>query len=587
MGQDRQMQMVGGNGENQFRKYAGQNVGNLNGYNAVQNVKNQVAQNPRVQNVGNQNGLIGVLGNANQNRNGNLVAARAEGNATVHNGNQIRCYNCKGVGHFSRNCTVRPRRRDAAYLQTQLLIAQKEEAGIQLQAEEFDLMAAAADLDEIEEVNANYILMANLQQASTSGTLTDKDPSMIQMDQLCLQKEEDDDEIFQSCRSNIVDLILQIYISMFFVLDENDKKSCFGGSAGGNLLNRTPRDALTIIENKSKELVLMNKATQQATVKAIEETCVTCGGPHPYYVCLATGGNTFDACAAVGPYNQGGNGYRPQGDLNYCASNQMGPPSFPPPNVQNSDLKAITTRSSVSYEGPAILPTSSSFPNEVQGEPEATKESFADAPLHMSKFAFTFKSLLRNKEKLFELVSTPLNENCSAVLLKKFPKKLGDPEAFAPGTYSYSHDSRALNLIGCIFVDYDVDPRVPLILGRPFLRTVRALIDVYGEELTLRVNDEAITFKVRHTLRYSRGDFILEEIETFLRTPDELSNLDDDYYDTEGDILYLEKLLNKDPSPNLPSIKNEDLKQADITITKPSIEEPSELEFRDLPSHLE
>ncbi|GKG22950.1 hypothetical protein Tco_0388253, partial [Tanacetum coccineum] len=73
-----------------------------------------------------------------------------------------------GLGHLARNCTVIPRRRDAAYLQTQLLIAQKEEAGIQLQVEEFDLMAAAADLDEIEEVNANCILMANLQQASTS-----------------------------------------------------------------------------------------------------------------------------------------------------------------------------------------------------------------------------------------------------------------------------------------------------------------------------------------------------------------------------------------------------------------------------------
>nr|GEX32790.1 hypothetical protein [Tanacetum cinerariifolium] len=158
------------------------NVGNLNGYNNVQNVGNQViqnaAQNPRVQNVGNQNGLIVVPGNANQNPNGNgnLVAARTEGNATEHNGNQIRCYNCRGLGHFARNCTVRPRRRDAAYPQTQLLITQKEEAGIQLQAEEFDLMAAATDLDEIKEVNTNCILMANLQQASTSGTQTDKAP---------------------------------------------------------------------------------------------------------------------------------------------------------------------------------------------------------------------------------------------------------------------------------------------------------------------------------------------------------------------------------------------------------------------------
>nr|GFC81855.1 hypothetical protein [Tanacetum cinerariifolium] len=171
MGQDRQMQMIGGNGGNQFRQYAGQNAGNPAGYNDV--IRNQVilnvAQNPRVQNVGNQNGLIGVQRNGIQNQigNGNLVAACAEGNAAGQNGNQIRCYNCKGIGHYARNCTARPRRRDDAYLHTQLLIAQKEEAGIQLQAEEYGLMAVAADLDEIEEVNANCILMANLQQASS------------------------------------------------------------------------------------------------------------------------------------------------------------------------------------------------------------------------------------------------------------------------------------------------------------------------------------------------------------------------------------------------------------------------------------
>nr|GFC61284.1 hypothetical protein [Tanacetum cinerariifolium] len=140
------MQMVGGNGGNQFRQYAGQNAGNLDGYNDV---------------IGNQNGLIGVQGNGNQNHigNGNLVAVRAEGNAAGKNGNQIRCYNCREV-------------------------------------EEYDLMAAAVDLDEIEEVNANCILMANLQQASTSGTQTDSAP-VYDTDGLAEVHENcDDNEIF-------------------------------------------------------------------------------------------------------------------------------------------------------------------------------------------------------------------------------------------------------------------------------------------------------------------------------------------------------------------------------------------------------
>ncbi|GJX71690.1 reverse transcriptase domain-containing protein [Tanacetum coccineum] len=69
---------------------------------------------------------------------------------------------------------------------------------------------------------------------------------------------------------------------------------------------------------------------------------------------------------------------------------------------------------------------------------------------------------------------------------------------------------------------------------------------------------------------FEGGDFILEEIETFYITPEAISNLDYDYYDTEGDILYLEKLLNEDPSPTLPPMKNDDLKQVDVTMTKPS-----------------
>nr|GFB10632.1 hypothetical protein [Tanacetum cinerariifolium] len=130
MGQDRQIQNVGGNGGNQFGQYAGQVAQLQQGYNAWQNGGIQGAQNASqnagVQSGENQNGLVVVPGIANHNGTGNVVAARAE--------------------------------------------------GIQLQAEEFDFMAAAGDLDEIEEVNANCILMANLQHSSTYGTQLDKAP---------------------------------------------------------------------------------------------------------------------------------------------------------------------------------------------------------------------------------------------------------------------------------------------------------------------------------------------------------------------------------------------------------------------------
>ncbi|GKA64665.1 reverse transcriptase domain-containing protein [Tanacetum coccineum] len=154
-------------------------------------------------------------------------------------------------------------------------------------------------------------------------------------------------------------------------LTQSDQDS-LNAAADHNLLSRTPRDALTIIESKLqvcysrnkpvvsiasattssstpaylpeitaltdvvKAMLLQNKAPSPAPIKAIEEICVTCSGPHPYYECLATDGNTFNAFAATTTYNQRGSGYRPQGDTNYRASNQMRPPGFPQPNVQNN-----------------------------------------------------------------------------------------------------------------------------------------------------------------------------------------------------------------------------------------------------------
>ncbi|GJT48283.1 reverse transcriptase domain-containing protein [Tanacetum coccineum] len=294
----------------------------------------------------------------------------------------------------------------------------------------------------------------------------------------------------------------------------------FSRAASGNLLNRTPRDALTIIENKSKvrtsrnKLVVSKASTTSSCTPAYlpEITALTdvvkamllqnkTPSPAP--------GNTFSAFVATGTYNQGGPRYHPQAETNYRASNQMRPPEpdvAPKPNPKPS------------------IPYPSNYISTL---------AFADALLHMPKFASMFNSFLSNKEKLFELANTSLNENCSAVLLKKLPEKLGDPSKFLiPCDFSELDECLALADLGAIInlmplsvwkklslpelthtcmtlelanrsvaypigvaedvivkvgkfhfpadfvvVDYDVDPRMPLNLGRPFLRTSRALVD--------------------------------------------------------------------------------------------------------------
>nr|GFA50989.1 hypothetical protein [Tanacetum cinerariifolium] len=90
------------------------------------------------------------------------LKARAEGNSNGINGNPIRCYNCQGEDHYASNCTVKPRKQDAAYLQKQMQIAQKEEARIQPTSEEFDFMAAIGACEENESDNANCTLKNNL-----------------------------------------------------------------------------------------------------------------------------------------------------------------------------------------------------------------------------------------------------------------------------------------------------------------------------------------------------------------------------------------------------------------------------------------
>nr|GEU69899.1 reverse transcriptase domain-containing protein [Tanacetum cinerariifolium] len=270
--------------------------------------------------------------------------------------------------------------------------------------------------------------------------------------------------------------------------------------------------------------------------------------------------------------------------------------------------------------------------------------SFADALILMLKFGPTIKTLLTNKDKLSELERTPLNEHCSVVLLKRLQEKLGDPDKFlipfdfpgmaeclaladldasinlmslsvwnklllpdfSPTCMTIELADRSISrsvgvaedvfvkvgtfnfLADFVVVDFDADLRVPLILRRYFLKTRRALIDVFEGELSLRVGKKAITFNLDQNSRYSANyndmtanrinvidmaceeysdsDFLLEEVAAFLALDDDPTSPDVDlsYVDTEGDILLIEAFLNDDPSlpPTnqgnyLPQVRNE------------------------------
>nr|GEW14946.1 reverse transcriptase domain-containing protein [Tanacetum cinerariifolium] len=700
--------------------------------------------------------------------------------------------------------------------------------------------------------------------------------------------------------------------TFYNALNSKDQDS-LNSAAGGNFLDKMPRECLGIIESKSKSnrfnndllfkprwgfdpgklratpdlltstrstastsgispdvaelkdmvraLLLDKKGQPPAPVKAVEESCVTCGGAHSYRNCPATDGNNyrdniqeFISQASAVNFNQGNTGYRPS-----MMSNHIRPPGFPhvpnnqnlqrnnqnrfipnqnqnqgnnfhqgpvyqplvfhPPayqapayqapapqtqgiskedflayvkandavmrnmqtqgqNTQNqltnltnlitkfmnsntasnsnsgtllsntianprSDLKAITTRSGVSYDGPQIPPPPSLLPSVVENEPEATKDtvdptnngntedvqpqavhpklvtslisepattsvstsrpnpkasipypsrrndernherakdqiekfyqifkdmsfeiSFVDALMLMPKFASTLKALIGNKEKLSEMARTLLNEHCSAILLKKLPKKLRDLGKFLipcdfPGMAEYlalADLGASINLMpysvwkrlslsdltptcmtleladrsitspvgiadyvyvkagsfhfpdDFVVVDFDADPRVPLILGRSFLKTEKSLIDVFEGELTLRVGKEAITFNLDQTLRYSanysdmmakRIDvinvayFLLEEVDAFLAVEDEPTSSDfyQPYLDPERDILLLEAYLNDDPSPFLNQRNymlkvRKELKICEAHSEKSSVDEPPMAKLKELPPHL-
>nr|GEV71374.1 DNA-directed DNA polymerase [Tanacetum cinerariifolium] len=531
--------------------------------------------------------------------------------------------------------------------------------------------------------------------------------------------------------------------TFYNALNPNDQDA-LDSAAGGNFLDKIPRECLSIIERKSKQIaasledkleIRMNRfekslndmkasfVTPTTPIKAVEEGAVYQNRPQqtPTYQAPAqqnaVTNRKFEAYTNANDANMNNlqvkfdNFQKNQQDfqkkfeqkqddfqnqmMNFMQNLYNNKPSSSSSLLSNTipnpkgEAKAITTRSGMSYKEPLIPP-----PGVEQQEPtEATKDtelpstediqppsvhekenepieepsvvipksksnlpypsrltkeklrekddiltakfmeifhdlhfelSFADALVHMPKFAPMFKKLLNNKNKLIELTKTSLNKNCSAVVLKKLLEKLGDPGRFLiPCDFLEFDNCLALADLGAsinlmplsiwkklklptlndtkmvleladrtiskptgvaknvfvkvgkfyfpadfVVLDFIAEPRVPLILGRPF-------------------SDSSPTLTP-----FNESDFYLEEIEDCLNNDSNPEKVEDSEFDMERDILILEALLNSDPEP-LPNQKHyfpeahNDLKVIETKNNKPFDDEPPKVELKELPPHLE
>nr|GEW54993.1 reverse transcriptase domain-containing protein [Tanacetum cinerariifolium] len=247
-------------------------------------------------------------------------------------------------------------------------------------------------------------------------------------------------------------------------------------------------------------------------------------------------------------------------------------PSNTVPNPKGK-MKSVTTRSGLAYEGPSI-PTNSTLEKvDEQNTEEILDKEHSNCP-------GTIKSLLANKDKLFELAKVPLNENCTSMLLKKLSEKLGDSE-LTPTRMTLELADRSITrpkgvvedvfvkvgkfhfLTDFVVVDFEADPRVSLILGRSFLRTGRALIDVYGEEITLKYNPKSSNPTLVSDSLISESDFC--KVPIVKSSSSTLTPFGENPF-------------------QLPPM---DLKLAKESKAKSSVEEPLELDLKELSSHLE
>nr|GEW04040.1 reverse transcriptase domain-containing protein [Tanacetum cinerariifolium] len=401
--------------------------------------------------------------------------------------------------------------------------------------------------------------------------------------------------------------------TFYNALNTTDQDS-LNSAAGGNVLDKMPRKCLKIIESKSrvrksrskavvtkvrtssstlavssdvvelKDMVRAllldkkNQAPAPTTIKAVEKSC-TQGQTMQNQLTNLT--NMLSKFVNANTASSSGSGTLP--------SNTVTNPK--------EDLKGITTRSGAAYQGPMIPSSSSSTLSKVVNrETKVTKDT-----------------VLPTNNEGTEVIHPPVVQNSEPVVAP-FPADF-------------------------VVVEFEPDPRVPLILERSFLKTGRALIDVYQGEITLCVGKEAITFNLDQTSRYTTnydhmtanridvidmaceeysqevlgfsnvitsgnpspdfdpiistssptltpfGDidfFLFKEANSFLALEDDPTSpeVDDSYYDSEGDILLLEEILNSDPSPPPPNQRNylprilKELKIFEAKTVKSSIDEP-------------
>nr|GEY19525.1 reverse transcriptase domain-containing protein [Tanacetum cinerariifolium] len=422
--------------------------------------------------------------------------------------------------------------------------------------------------------------------------------------------------------------------------------------------------------------------TPTAPIKAVKEVCITCRANHSYNQCLLTRGNEFPFFHDnIQQFQTAAVEQEPTEvtkDTELPSTKDIQPP---PVQVQVQEEEPIEKPFVVILKAKANV----LYPSRLAKEKLREKDdilaakfmeifhdlhfelSFADALVHMPKFVPMFKKLLNNKNKLIELTKTPLNENCSAVVLKKLLEKLGDPGRFlTPCDFSEFDNCLALADLGAsinlmslsiwkklklptlndkkmvleladrtiskptgvaenvfvkvgkfyfpadfVVLDFIADPhcgdmpsisynnfqslnKVDLIDAtcEEYSQKVLGFFDVVANEVSTPYFEQIVSNSSPTLTPFNESDFYLEEIQDCMNNDSNPEEVEDSDFDMERDILILEALLNSDPEP-LPNQKDyfpkahNDLKVIEPKNNKPSDDEPSEVELKELPPHLE